>query len=80
MFDKMNMRIKNFETDKWITDKKGIIEAMNEVLKGSKNYSMNKNSVYQTINYIKYLTIEAIKNENWDFAWEGTEILKQLNY
>lgn len=80
MFGKINMRIKNFETNKWLTSKQELIAAMNEVIKGNKNYSMNTNTVYQTIDYIKKTTIEAIKNENWDFAWEGTEILKQLNY
>jgi hypothetical protein len=80
MFSKMNMKIKNFETGKWITDKEELIDAMNEVIKGNKNYSLNANAVYITIDYIKNTTIEAIKNKNYNLAWEGTNILKQLNY
>ena len=80
MFKKMNMRIKDFETGKWIVDEQSIIDAMNEVIQGSKNYSMNTNTVYQTIDYIEYLTTEAIQSNNEEIAREGKEILRQLNY
>ena len=80
MFNKMNMRIKNFTNDKWITEQKELIDAMNEILQGNKNYSLNTNAVYVTIGYIKSTTIKAIKNDNWALADEGIEILKQLNY
>lgn len=80
MFNKMNMRIKSFKTEKWITDKQELIKAMNEILQGNKNYSMNKNTVYITIDYIKNTTIEAIRDDNWTLADEGIEILKELNY
>jgi len=49
---KYNIRILKYSTNTWITDAKGIIEALKDIINGSNDYSYNKSMAEHTLNLI----------------------------